>query len=314
MANKLHKNRREFLKKGLALGIATGGAMLLEDTNWLFANQSSLQKPDLVAIKNGEPVEMFGKAMELMGGMQHYVKKGQTVVVKPNIGFPKGPEMAANTNPQLVQSVVEHCYQAGAKKVFVFDHPVDDNCASTYKHSGIGAAVKDAGGIMVPGDEKRYFEWVKIPGGKTIVDVKVHKQILTSDVFINMPILKNHGWTTMTCAMKNLMGAVLDRETYHVYGLDQCIAEFCLFKKPDLNIVDAYRIMARNGPHGISKNDAVLAKTLLISEDIVAVDVAAAKILGVNPDDVYYLKYAEELKIGTTDLQRLQIKKYILPS
>jgi hypothetical protein len=109
-------DRREFLKKGLSLGLAAGGAIVLGKTDFLQAKETSKAIPDLVAVKNGEPDAMFKKAMSLMGGMGQFVKKGQTVVVKPNIGFPRKPEVGATTNPLLVKTIIESCYQAGAKR------------------------------------------------------------------------------------------------------------------------------------------------------------------------------------------------------
>jgi uncharacterized protein (DUF362 family) len=252
-----------------------------------------------------------------MGGMNQFVRKGQTVVVKPNMGFPRPPEVGATTNPILVRTIVEHCYQAGAKKVYVFDNvvmPTSSNARNCYKLSGIEEAAKAAGAMVVPSDDFNYKE-VKIPGGKTLKTADVHELVLNSDVFINVPILKHHSSTHFSIAMKNLMGIVKNRMEYHLTGLDQCIADFCLFRRPDLNVVDAYRVLMNSGPAGPrdgSTAQVELKKTLLMSRDIVAVDAAAVKIFGKNPETVKYIRLAHEKKIGNMNLNELKIATFAL--
>ena len=265
------------------------------------------QKYDLVAVKGGEPAEMFDKAIAAMGGMKKYVKKGQTVVVKPNIGWDTSPERAGCTNPELVKRIIEQCKQAGAKKIYVFDNTCD-NWKKCYTNSGIEKAAKEAGAEVVSGASEKYYREVKV-NGKTLKSTQVHEKILDSDVFINVPVLKNHGSAKLTIAMKNLMGIMWDRRWWHRNDLHQCIADFCLYSKPTLNVVDAYRVMKRNGPRGVSVDDVVLMKSLLISEDIVAVDAAAAKLFGSDPKKISYIKYAADQGIGQIDLSKLKIKR-----
>ncbi len=133
-------NRRDFLKTGIATSIAVVGG--LSGVKVINANPDLPY--DLVAIKGGEADDMFDKGIEALGGIGKFVKKGQKVVVKPNIGWDVSPERAGNTNPQLVKRIIEHCFKAGAKDVYVFDHTCDD-WRMTYKTSGILDAVKSAG-------------------------------------------------------------------------------------------------------------------------------------------------------------------------
>ena len=309
------KDRREFLKKSLVSGVALGGTLLWGMPDRLFAKASVSGAPDLVAVKNGEPDIMFNKAISMMGGMKKFVKKGQTVLVKPNIGFARKPEIGATTNPLLVKSIVAHCLGAGAKKVYVFDNVATSSygmAKKCYKESGIEEAAKSAGAKVAPGDNEKYYQKVDIPGAKTLISTKVHELVLEADVFINVPILKNHRYTYQSIAMKNLMGVVWDRMKYHYSDLEQCIADFCLFKKPDLNIVDAYRVMWRFGPQGGTQEDAALKKTLLISKDIVAVDAAASKIYGMEPERVRYIELGHDLKIGNMNLNELNIQRHVM--
>ncbi|MDX2442536.1 MAG: DUF362 domain-containing protein [Bacteroidales bacterium] len=302
--------RREFVRKSISAGVVTGTALGLSGMNNLWAaNSPALGAFDLVAVKGGEPDAMFDQAIAAMGGMGQFVSKNQTVVVKPNIGWDRLPDRAANTNPILIKRIVEHCFKAGAKDVFVFDHTCD-NWTKCYKTSGIEKYVKDAGGKMVPGNTENYYQEVTIPGGKKLLTTKVHELILESDVFINVPVLKNHSSTKLSLSMKNLMGVVWDRRFWHKNDLHQCIADYASYqRKPDLNIVDAYNAMMKNGPQGVSKADVLNMKSQLVSTDMVAIDAAAAKLFGMEPETVPFIRIADEMKLGTMDLSQLSIKR-----
>jgi len=304
-------DRREFIKKSLATGVITGSALSFGNYSHLFAysHKSIFDKPfDLVAIKGGEPDVMFDKGIQSLGGMKAFIKKGQTVVVKPNIGWDAIPERAANTNPILIKRIIQHCFEAGAKDVYVFDHTCD-NWKRCYSNSGIETAVKDAGGKVVSGESESYYQQVNVKNGKKLTNAKVHELILESDVFINVPILKHHSGADLTISMKNLMGIVWDRGYWHRSDLHQCIADFTTYRKPDLNIVDAYFIMKRNGPRGVSKEDVLTLKSQIISSDIVAADSAAAKLFNTEPEDIDHIRIAHEMKIGNMNLDQLNINR-----
>jgi uncharacterized protein (DUF362 family) len=303
-------DRREFFKKSLAVGAAVYGASLF---GWIdpVAAQDPAAMPDLVAVKNGEPDVMFDQAIAAMGGIGKFVKQGQTVVIKPNIGWNRAPETGANTNPVLVKRIVEHCVKAGAKKVYVFDNGVDSSL-QTYKTSGIEEAAKAGGAIVAPAHQEKYYQEVTIPGAQKLKTTKVHELLLEPHVLINVPVLKHHSSSQLTIAMKNLMGVVWNRGTYHWKGLHECIAEFCLLRKPNLNVVDAYRVTMAHGPNNARETDLSLQKTLLISQDIVAIDAAAAKIFGIEPEKVGYIRLGHEKKIGNMNLEGRNIKRITL--
>jgi uncharacterized protein (DUF362 family) len=299
--------RRDFIRKSISAGIFTGTALTFGGYGKIFANTVNSSLPyDLVAVKDGDPDKMLDKALQAMGGIQNFVKKGQTVVVKPNIGWDVTPERAANTNPALIKRLVEHCMTAGAKEVYVFDNTCD-KWSSCYKNSGIERAAKDAGAKVAPGHSESYYQQVSIPKGNNLKDAKVHELILSSDVFINVPVLKSHGSAKLTITMKNLMGIVWDRRFWHRNNLNQCIADFATYRKPDLNIVDAYNVMTKNGPRGVSKADVLNMKYLIVSDDMVAADAAAAKIFGMEPEEVKYIQIANEMGVGQMDLTKLNI-------
>lgn len=296
-------DRRQFIKNS----IAAGTILSLPGYKNIFAKIPNAPY-DLVAVKGGEPALMFDKAIESLGGMKKFVKKNSKVIVKPNIGWDVAPEKAANTNPQLVKRIIEHCFNAGAKDVYVFDNTCDV-WTKCYQNSGIEKAVKDAGGKIVPGNSEGYYQTVKIDKGKKLKETKVHELILESDVFINVPILKHHSSSKLTVSMKNLMGIIWDRMYWHRNDLHQCIADFATFSKPTLNVVDAYNVLTQRGPRGVSIDDVSNMKSLIVSTDIVAADAAAAKLFGVEPSSVNYIKLAAEMNVGKMELDKLNINR-----
>jgi len=304
--------RRTFLKT-LGAGVWTGAhlALLGRGQRADAGEVTAGAVPDLVAVKNGEPEALFDRGIEALGGMGRFVKKGQRVVVKPNIGWNVPPERAANTNPRLVRRIVEHCLQAGAREVYVFDHTCDD-WRDCYRTSGIEQAVKEAGGKIAPGNSEGYFQQIALPHGQRLRAAKEHELILGADVVINVPVLKSHGGAKLSVAMKNLMGVVWDRGEWHANDLPQCIADFTTYRKPDLNVVDAYNVLQRHGPRGVSENDVVRQRSQLLTTDLVTADAAAAKLFGVEPDTVDYIRIAHAMGVGRKDLENLVIRRIVL--
>jgi uncharacterized protein (DUF362 family) len=298
--------QRRTLLKALGAGMALGG----QPGRWAVGETAVL--PDLVAVRNGEPDALFDRGIEALGGIGRFVKKGQTVVVKPNIGWNVPPERAANTHPRLVRRIIEHCLQAGAREVSVFDHTADA-WRSCYRTSGIEQAVRDAGGRMAPGNRESYFQTVAIPAGRRLRETKEHELVLQSDVLINVPVLKSHGGARLTIAMKNLMGVVWDRGYWHLNDLHQCIADFATYRQPDLTVVDAYNVMLRHGPRGVSEADVVNMRSQLLATDQVAADAAAARLFGLeDPAAVDYIRIAHEMGVGRMDLENLRIQRLVL--
>ncbi|HET9570285.1 MAG TPA: DUF362 domain-containing protein [Bacteroidales bacterium] len=308
--------RRDFLKAAALTGLVTtfkitdGMDLMAQKT---VKNAVKAGGTDLVAVMGGEPAKMFQKAIAELGGIGKYVKKGQKVCIKPNIGWDKTPELAGNTNPELVAEIVRQCVKAGASEVVVFDNSCDD-WRKSYKNSGIEAAATAAGAKMLPPKDVSYYRDINLPRGVKLKTAKVHQAILDCDVWINVPILKNHGGAQMTISMKNHMGIVWDRGFFHRNDLQQCIADICTLNKPAvLHVVDAYRVLKTNGPRGRSLSDVANAKAMFVSSNIVAVDTAATKFFGqlvtMPLESVKHIAYAQDLNLGTMDLSKLKVKK-----
>jgi uncharacterized protein (DUF362 family) len=304
--------RRAFIRTSTGAGIAAGAALAMGGYNKLLASPSPATpagKYDLVAVMGGSPDAMFDLAIQELGGMGTFVQKGKKVLIKPNMGWDVIPELAANTNPVLIKRIVEHCFRAGAKEVFVLDHTMD-NWENCYKNSGIERAAKSAGAKVVPANSESYYQEIEIPGGVSLKKAKVHQLLIESDVFINVPVLKDHNSVRMTCCLKNTMGLVWNRGYWHSNNLNQCIADFALYeKKPALNVVDCYNVMVKHGPQGVSKEDVVQMKSQIISTDWVAADTAAARMLGRQVEMVEYILLAHKMGLGNMNLDVLNIKR-----
>ena len=178
--------------------------------------------------------------------------------------------------------------------------------------AGLHKAAKDAGAKVVSGESESYYHDVDVPKGKQMTRAKVHELLLGADVFLNVPILKHHSSSRVTIGLKNSMGVVWDRGFWHQNDLHQCIADFGSYRKPDLTIVDAYYVMKQNGPRGVSLSDVLIMKSQILGTDPVAVDAAAAKLYGVNPRDIPHIAYAEQMGLGKTTLETMNIKRIIL--
>ena len=308
-------DRRNFIKKSAST--AALSAIGFGNFQSLSAKaQSSIITPGkypLVAVMGDRPKELIRKAIEALGGMNKFVKPGQKIVVKPNIGWAKTPEMAANTNPEVVGEIVKLCIEAGASEVAVFDHTCHE-WNSCYEKSGIKAETEANGGKMLPGNNESYYKTVELPNGKKLGSTQIHEAIIACDAWINVPVLKHHGGAKMSLSMKNSMGIIWDRKSFHLKGLQQCIADLATYeKKPILNIIDGFRTLSQNGPQGKGIEDAVQTNVLFASADPVAADTAAVKfynqIKELPLEEVSHIALAEEHKLGISDLTKIDIKR-----
>jgi uncharacterized protein (DUF362 family) len=306
MSNKI--NRREFFGRAAAAGLALYGLNLAAGCKSGFSRTlkqgprerraNGLNKGVFAARGSDDPAKLTRAAVDSAGGMDKLVKHGDIVVVKPNIGWDRTPEQAANTNPAVVAALVAMALEAGAKEVRVFDRPCNPD-RRTYKRSGIAAAAEKAGAKVSFMDDARFVS-VTIPGAKALKEWMLYRDALECDVFINAPILKHHGATDMTAGMKNLMGvAGGDRGAWHVGRLDQRIADVQIAVKPDLVVVDAFRILTAHGPQGGSAADVREMKTVAVSTDIVSADAYAAKLFGVDPNDITHIRISGEMGLGS---------------
>jgi len=274
---------------------------------------SEAKYPDLVVVRGGEPEALARKAIEALGGMKCFVKKGDNVIIKPNIGpAMRTYEYAATTNPWLVAAVVKLCLEAGAGRVRVMDKPFSGTAESGFINSGIREQVEKAGGEIELMSRFKYAS-TDIPMGRDIRKWDIYEDILKADALINMPIAKQHGSSLLTLGMKNLMGTVNSAQLFHL-NLHQRIADLASRVKPTLTIIDAIRILTANGPTGGNLKDVEKPDTVIAGTDIVAVDSYATSLFGLQPDDIPYIKIAAGMGLGSNDLSKLEIKEITLGS
>jgi len=263
-------------------------------------------KHDLVVAKGSDPAEITRKAIEAMGGMKRFVKPGAVVLIKPNIGFDRVPEQAGTTNPAVMAALVALCYAAGAKRVNVFDRPCNDR-KRCYDRSGIRAAC-EAKGAKVYFVEGWNAVRAKLPYESPMAGWPVFRDAVECDALINVPIIKHHDLTELTLSMKNFMGVCLgDRGEIHG-GIGRKLADLTDFLKPELTVIDAWRVLTANGPSGGDLKDVATRKTVIVGTDPVLADAFAAEFAGVKPGDVPYIAEASARKIGSADLKAARIR------
>jgi uncharacterized protein (DUF362 family) len=263
----------------------------------------------LAAAHGEDPAAIVKAAMSSLGGIERFVKQGQDVIIKPNICVDyHPPEYAATTHPEVVGALVTLCLGAGAKRVRVMDSPfagISPNAA--YAASGIEDAVKAAGGVMEVMSPIKFAKF-DIPLGKSIPSWEIYRDVLETDVLIDVPIAKHHSLARLTLGSKNLLGVVSDPNQIHS-DLGQRVADLVSIIRPTLTVVDAYRILMDHGPTGGSLNDVKQANTIIASHDIIAADAYGATLFGLTGADIPYIKIGAEMGLGTLDLDAVKVEE-----
>ncbi len=311
MSNRI--TRRDFIKGMAATGAGIYLAGRIVTPDQLAHAQTGIDVQLAVAqgdLAKGAEAELIKsvtrEAVGALGGMSKFVSKKSVVMVKPNIAWNRTPAQAANTNPYVVEAIVEMCREAGAKKVLVLDNTVNQP-QITYQRSKIRDAVKRAKGSIEYVDERKFKE-KSIPDGQELKSWLIYKEALDVDVLINVPIAKHHSLTKLSLSIKNIMGLIEDREDIHT-RIDQKLADLCTVIKPDLVIMDAYRILTAHGPNGGTARDVKLTGQVIAGTDPVAVDSYSATLFGLKGEDIGYIKAAHDMGLGEIDLDKVVTQK-----
>jgi len=289
--------RRDFLKNiivgGLALKLSPG---LLAQPAW----------PELAVVEGESPAAITREALKVLGGMSKFVSRGDKVLIKPNIGWDRTPEMAACTNPEVVRALVEMSLEAGAKEVVVMDHTINQP-KRCYTRSGIQDAARAAGARVLFTDEQRLKkmslrgEWLK--------EWEVFQDFVEADKLINVPVAKVHSLSRVTLGLKNWLGAIGGNRNQLHQKIDQAVVDLGAFFKPTLTVLDAYRVLFRNGPQGGRVSDTRLQKTVVAGVDPVAVDAYGATFFEIKPQELTFLKLAQSRGLGKFELEKVRIEK-----
>lgn len=296
-------DRRDFLKLAALTG---AGLALPAGISRLAGEAAASEKVDLVVAHGASPSAITKAAIDAFGGISRFISRGDIVVVKPNMAWDRVPEQAANTNPEVVATVVRLCYEAGAKKVKVFDRPVNDP-RRAYVQSGIQAAAAPLGAEVSHIDERRFRD-IRI-NGIAIKEWPLYTEILEADKIINIPIAKHHSLAKLTMSMKNWMGVMGGSRNMIHQRLDESLVDLSRFLKPALTVLDAVRVLTANGPQGGSAGDVKRLDTVIVGVDQVAVDSFGATLFGMKGSDLGYVRLGENTGLGIMDLSRLNIRK-----
>ena len=288
-------NRRDFVRDA-----ALAGLFIKIGPAFLKAEQPKIS--DLAVIKGESPAAITKAAIESLGGMKKFIGRGDKVLIKPNIGWDRTPEMAACTNPDVVRTLCEMSFNAGAKEVIVMDNTTNQ-AKRCYIRSGIQEAAQQGGAKALFAEERR-LKKVALKG-EWLKEWEVFQEFLEADKIINVPIAKVHSLCRLTLSMKNWLGALGGARNQLHQRLDDAVVDLQAFFKPTLNVLDAYRILVRNGPQGGRPSDVELTKTIIAGIDPVAVDTVGASLFNVKPLELPCLRIAQERGLGKTDLTKL---------
>ncbi|MBN2340359.1 MAG: DUF362 domain-containing protein [Deltaproteobacteria bacterium] len=315
-------NRRRFLQRA-AIGCAgisavTGAALMAKDAGRDAPEStekvsqirdfqaSGKSKSGFIVVAKGTPDVATKKAIETLGGMKQFIEPGDTVVIKPNVGWDRTPVQAANTNPLVIRALVEMCVAAKAKKIIVTDNTCNEP-SRCFTRSGIWKMAEEAGAEVVLPAEHRFRNFDI--GGVILGQMPVLSPAVTADKFINVPIAKHHGLSKFTGAMKNLYGVLGGRRNRLHQNIDHSIADLADFIRPTLTVMDATRVLLRNGPQGGNIQDTKEVGEIIASTDQVAVDTYSCGLIGLSPADLPYLRLAASRGLGVADLKKIRIKR-----
>lgn len=266
------------------------------------------QIPKVVLARNEDHARALQSALDAIGGIRRFVKKGERVLLKPNAAWDRVPEQAVNTNPVLIGEMVRQCRIAGASDIIVTDYGTQ-NWRRTFSRSGIKDAVEQNGGSLLFTSNDDFL--LDDLDGKFITTWPVLKYTFEVDRLINMPIAKHHGLVFGTASMKNFFGAIGgNRDSLHEQ-IDQAIVDLAAFFKPTLTVIDATRVLLRAGPQGGSFDDVMKCDSVICSTDQVAGDSRASEFLGMSGSEIGHVVLAAEQGLGEIDYRRAGYKELI---
>jgi uncharacterized protein (DUF362 family) len=308
-------NRRKFLLRGS--GLVAGSALLNITPTRLFG---SIGLPDLIKVRSSDYYSATIKAIKELGGIGRFINPGDSVGFLINSAF---DEPGTYPHPDIALALLFLSWEAGAGEIVMLQ-PVSDiywrRSDQFAKHRFITDGLLQVESNVFPAtyNDKDFEIRASIEGAVSLKDIEIIKKIKEVDVFINIPILKHHGTTILTGALKNMMG-LNTRKTnvnFHLGSgkrndpefLAQCIADLNLVRKPDLVVADAIEFITGNGPAGpgpLKKLDLIVAGT-----DPVAVDAFGAACLDMSPPDILTVVKAHEHGLGEMNLEKLIVAEY----
>lgn len=262
--------------------------------------------PQLALVTGSDPRSAVRRALEELGGMRRFVSRGDVVVVKPNMAWDRTPQQAANTNPDVAAETVRQCFEAGAKRVVVGDVAINE-ARRVFARSGIAEAVRREGAEVVLPEARRFAE-VDLRG-ELLASWPVFLPLLEADKMINLPVAKHHSLTGATLGIKNWYGIIGGPRHRLHQRIHESLADLAAFMRPTLTIIDAWRVLMRNGPSGGNLADVEDKRTIVAGTDPVALDAWVAKAFwDLDENTVRYLALARDRGLGTPRFETLRTR------
>jgi len=253
-----------------------------------------------VAVVHVEDVEAdVRRGIALLGGIERYVRPGALVLIKVNMFSRATPESARVTHPAVVLAVAKMCRQVGAQVKIIERSPHYDYILQDYPELAQVAEL-----VAIEDLEQRLKH---LPGAKSLVDQIPWTTLVDKcDVFINIPGLRTHALTKLSNGMKNLMGLMPEETTryIHHYGLDGSICDLNAYRPSDLVITEALYTLEGNFP---SEGTPVKTDLITVADNVVAADLVAAKIVGLDPKEIFYLQEAIARGMGPAGLEEIEL-------
>lgn len=262
--------------------------------------RSGTRRPSRASVITGNDAgRNVRSAIESIGGISSFISPGDTVVIKPNIGWTRKPAFAATTDPDVVATLVKIAIDAKASTVKVFDYPCTDP-QMAYTQSGIEKAAKSAGARVLYTPEWKFVSG-NFPATSPMKDWPIFRDAVECDCFINVPVAKHHSLTDLTLSIKNLMGVCGKNRGKMHWNINESLADLLAFMKPDLTVIDMTRVLLRNGPSGGDLADVEQQNTIIASTDPVLADSLAARAMGRNPGEIKHIRLAAAKGLGSMD-------------
>lgn len=271
------------------------------------------QLPKIVLAKNVDNALALGIALEAIGGIGRFIKRGESVLLKPNLAWDRTPQQAANTSPIIVGEMVRQCKIAGASEVLVTDFGGREP-QRIFRRSGVLEAVEQNGGTMIALGEGEFAESDFVEDdlkGKFIGKWPVLKHIFEVDRLINMPIAKHHTLVLGSAGMKNFFGAIGGKRDRLHDQIEQAIVDLAAYFRPTLTVIDATRVLMRNGPGGGSLDDVEIFNSVICATDQVAADSRANEFHGVKGNEIGYIALANQQGLGEMDYRKAGYKEML---
>ncbi len=254
--------------------------------------------------RGATPADRLRKAIDAIGGLQHYIRPGDIVVVKPNVAFDRAPNLGATTNPETLETLIRMILvDCRAQEVRVTDNPIESP-PDCFEKSGLRYATERAGGrIYLP--DSNAFRLLNTPGAELIEHwAFLHRPLTNADKVIGIAPVKDHNLCQASMGIKNWYGMLGGRRNQFHQDIHAIVSDLSIMMKPTMTILDGSNILMKNGPTGGDPSDVKPGNTVLASVDPVAMDAWAFEhLLERGRDYPRYLFKAEEKGSGRVDWQ-----------